>query len=432
MAGINAINMNNFAAYSNYKNASSLFNIGGTGQTNAIGALGSLNALKTREANNFLSSFQNQASSPLSFLTSMKQNASEFNSSVKALTGFGANGVFSQQGANSSDTDALTVNSQNKNSRFNNFSPMSVEIGQVATTQRNEGASMLSSGRNAERGEYGFSIDVGGQSHDFSIKVGAGDTNKSIQQKMADAVNKRGIGINATVEQGDNARSSRLVFESEDTGTNEAFAVRDTKAPNGLSGLASMMNVDEADQAAQNAEYSVNGEQRTSQSNEVELGRGVRGTLKEATDDAVRVSYGQDQEAIRGGVEDFVKNYNSMLDSADRSSMPRLSSALNGITNTYGGTLSNLGIESDESGRLSINSDKLDASIQNGRLEDAFRSGGSYGIGGRLQNTANSLERNPMSYSNTSALMTTYNRNNMFNFNNQASMFSGQLFNFLL
>ena len=432
MAGINAINRNNFAAYSNYKNASSMFNIGGMGQTNAIGALGSLNALKTREANNFLSSFQNHASSPLSFLTSMKQNASEFNSSVKALTGFGANGVFSQKGANSSDTDALTVNSQNKNSRFNNFSPMDVEIGQVATTQRNEGASMLSSGRNAERGEYGFSIDVGGKSHDFSIKVGAGDTNKSIQQKMADAVNKRGLGINASVEQGDNSRSSRLVFESEDTGTNEAFAVRDTKAPNGREGLASMMNVDEADQAAQNAEYSVNGEQRTSQSNEVELGRGVRGTLKEATDDAIRVSYGQDQEAIRDGVENFVKNYNSMLDSADKSSMPRLSSALNGITNTYGGSLSNLGIESDKSGRLSINSDKLDASIQNGRLEDAFRSGGSYGIGGRLQNTANSLERNPMSYSNTSSLMTTYNKNNAFNFNNQAAMFSGQLFNFLL
>ncbi len=291
---------------------------------------------------------------------------------------------------------------------------------------------MLASGRSAERGNYGFSIDIGGQSHDFSINVGAGDTNKSIQQKMADAVNKRGIGINASVEQGDNSRSSRLVFESEGTGTNEAFAVRDTNAPNGREGLASMMNVDEADQQAQNAIYSVNGTQKTSQSNEVELGGGVRGTLKEATDDAVRVSYGQDAGAIRGGVEDFVKSYNSMLDSAESNSMSRLSSSLNGITNTYRGTLSNLGIESDASGRLSINSEKLDASIQNGRLEDAFRSGGSYGIGGRLQNTASQAERNPMAFSNTSALMTTYNQNNSFNFNNYSSMFSGQLFNFLL
>ncbi len=432
MAGINAINMNNFAAYSNYKNVTSMFNVGGTGQTNAIGALGSLNALKTREANNFLSSFQNQASSPLSFLMGMKQNASKFNSSVKAMTGFGANGVFSQKGVNSSDTDALTVNSKGNNSGFNNFSPMDVKIDQVATTQKNEGASMLSSGRSAERGNYGFAIDVGGKSHSFSINVGAGDTNKTIQQKMADAVNKRGIGINASVEQGDNARSSRLVFESEDTGTDEAFAVRDTSAPNGREGLASMTGVNEADQEAQNAEYSVNGTQRTSQSNEVELGSGVRGTLREQTDDAVRVSYGQDAEAIRGGVENFVNNFNSMLDSAEDGSMPRLSSALNGITNTYGGTLSNLGIESDASGRLSINADRLDESIQNGRLEDAFRSGGSYGIGGRLQNAANQAERNPMSFSSTSALMTTYNRNNAFNMNNYASMFSGQLFNFLL
>ena len=426
MAGINAISMNNYSAYSNYKNSTSLFNIGGLGKAGAAGA-----SARTREANKFLNSFQNQASSPLSFLTGLKGKASEFNSSVKALTSFGANGVFSQKAAQSSDTGALAVNAKN-NGGSNNFRPMNVEIGQLATTQKNEGKSMFASGKGAERGDYGFAIDVGGKSHNFSIKVGAGDTSKTIQQKMADAVNKRGIGINASVEQGDNARSSKLVFEGKETGSNAAFAVRDTKAPGEREGLASMMNVDEADQQAQNAAFSVNGAQKTSQSNEVELGSGVTGTLKKASGKTVSVSYGQDAEAIRGGVEDFVNDYNSMLSSASLNGMPRLSSALNGITSTYGNTLSKLGIDVGASGKLSIDSEKLDTSIQNGRLEDAFRSGGSYGIGGRLQNTANAVERNPMSFSNTSALMTTYNQKNAFNFNNYASMFSGQLFNFLL
>ncbi len=94
--------MNTFAAYSNYKNSTSLFNVGGLGQSNALGSLNSLNAIRQREANNFLNSFQNQASSPLSFLTSMKENASSFKSSVNSLTGFGANGVFSKKAAQSS------------------------------------------------------------------------------------------------------------------------------------------------------------------------------------------------------------------------------------------------------------------------------------------------------------------------------------------
>ncbi len=426
MASISPFYMNNYSIYSNYKNSASMFNISGVGQKSAINS-----TTLQREANKFLNSYQNQASSPLSFLTSLKEQSSEFSSSVSSLTAFGSNGVFSKRGAQSADTDALTVTSKNNSFGFNNFRPMDVEINQVATAQRNEGSSMLASGRNAERGNYGFSIDIGGKSHDFSIKVNAGDTNRTIQQRMADAVNRRGIGINAAVEQGSDSRSSRLVFEAEDTGTDEAFAVRDTNAPNGREGLASLMNVDDATQEAQNAEYSVNGEERTSQSNSVELGSGVRATLREATSESVRVAYGQDAEAIRGGVEDFVNNFNSMLSSASSNNMPRLSSALNGISNTYRGTLSNLGIESDASGRLSINSDRLDASIRNGRLEDAFRSGGSYGIGGRLQNTANSIERNPMAFSNAGSLMTTYNQNNAFNFNN-AAMYSGQLFNFLL
>ncbi len=379
MAGISPFYMNNYSIYSNYKNSASMFNIGGMGQVGSLGA-----NTQAREINKFLNSFQNQASSPLSFLTTLKEKSSDFKSSVNAMTSFGANSVFSKRAAQSSDTDALTVNSKADNNRFNAFRPVDVGINQVAAAQKNEGNSILSSGTSIARGDYGFSVDIGGKSHNFSIRVNAGDNDRAVQQKMADAVNKRGIGINATVERGDNARSSRLVFEAEDTGTDAAFAVRDTNAPNGRQGLASMMNLNEADQEAQNAEYSVNGEERTSQSNDVDLGGGVTATLREATDGSVRVANGQDTEAIRNGVEDFVSSYNAMLSSANQSSMPRLSSALNGITNTYGRTLSNLGIESDASGRLSIDSDRLDESIRNGRLEDAFRSSGSYGIGGRL------------------------------------------------
>lgn len=420
MIGINSF-YNNYFSYSNYGKI-------GAARTTPV------QYAQSKGISDFLNtSYQNNASSALSFLPQLKESAGSFSSAVKSLTSTGSNGVFSKKAALSSNSDVLSAKLDNR--LMSNGKPMEVTISQVALSQKNEGKSLSSSGKTAASGAYGFSVDIEGKSHTFSINVTDKDNAKTIQQKMADTVNAKNIGVKASVQSGDNTSSSKLVFESATTGTkdgNDKFAVKDLYAPSGSSGLVSQTGTDTITQKAQNARYSVNdGAEKTSESNDVNLGNGVTATLKKSSQDPVRITYGADKEAIKSAVNNFVESYNSLVSVAKSSSSSKLLSTLSGATGQYAKSLSNAGIEISSSGKLSVNSSKLDASIGSGLAEDVFKANTNYGLGGRLQNTANSIERNPMSFANVGSLMTTYN---MFSGLNSfsSSMFSGSLFNYML
>jgi len=277
---------------------------------------------------------------------------------------------------------------------------MSVLVNQVASGQTNEGNKMEAAAAfDGNTGTNRFSIEQGGKTTQISVNVQKGDTNQAVQQRMADAINNSGAGVKATVEIDSETKTSMLRLESATTGSDpkNSFKVTDISG-----GLAGKMGANEITREGQDALYSVNGgPERRSQSNTVAIGNGVTATFNSASEKAATITWGPDTNATKNLVEDMVKSYNNLYSAAaERTNDPRaqnLASRMVNISKTYSDSLSSMGVGFDSSGRMTIDSKKMDQAAESGKLDQFFRefSGKNYGFTNQLGRLADSISRNP-------------------------------------
>ncbi|MGE0803426.1 MAG: flagellar filament capping protein FliD, partial [Lautropia sp.] len=137
------------------------------------------------------------------------------------------------------------------------------------------------------------------------------------------AINNADAGVSATIL-GDGA-NKRLVLTSTESGRQHAFEITATDADgddtdaSGISAFASSAtaasgaNGTQRTQAARDAELTVNGLAITAGSNRVtDVIEGVTLTLKKTTATPIEVAIGNDQEASRALVDQFVTAYNAL------------------------------------------------------------------------------------------------------------------------
>ena len=382
-------NINSFLLYNfnNVNNANNMFNL--------------LNANQSFRSGNNANSLSQSAQD---FIVGARNRSEVLRTAMQELTGRNSTNtsVFDQMTAISSNTEALTIRSFDQ-SRSNNFSDINVNIQQVATTQRNEGTALSAVGRSFNTGAYRFEIEVGGRTHQFSLNITASDTNQTIQQRMAESINSRNIGVTASVNF-DSGRTS-LNLESINTGVADdggaRFTVRD------LSGdLAARTGIVNQTRQAQNAIYSINGGPlRESRTNNVDLGNGVQATLRQATVSDVTISMGIDNRAAINRVREMVNGFNGLLAAAEENSGDRrtdsLVTALRGIINTYLPGLERIGISFNEHGYLTINENRMNEAAENGNLRSFFGAEGrnaNFGFSFRMSRIAERVYQDPTAF----------------------------------
>lgn len=231
------------------------------------------------------------------------------------------------------------------------------------------------------------------------------------------------IGVNATiVNDGTPGSQYRLLLTSRETGTQHAVTNitvdgnADLDAFLGYAGGGSTAGVTVQD--ASNAEFTINGISVTSQSNTVEnVIDGVKLTLNQTTTSATSLSLTRDDSVAKTAIEDFVKAYNSLLntvgtltkytvgadnpsspltgDSLARSVQTRMRDAISGAFDaTDSTTLSKIGITTDpKTGELKIDDAKLSKALSENLdgVKSLFTSG--TGIGSRVDTTAETFTR---------------------------------------
>ena len=346
----------------------------------------------------------------LQYVNGIKSASKSLSGSLNKLSG----SAFSNWTMKSSDTDVMKVSySGNKASTLG---PMKVSVDQTAAGQVNEGARMgANSTFEGSSGTNKFSIKIGDKTTELSVNIAAGDTNKAVQQKMADAINKAGIGIKASVMTDAPTGSSLLKLESEITGSDpkNSFTVNDITG-----NLAAATGANDVAREGQNAIYSVNGGPKiSSQSNTVNLGNGVSATFNKASKEAVTISRGKDASSAISAAEDMVKSYNDLFSAAaQRTDDPKsqnLASKMVSNSKTYSGSLSSIGIGFDNSGRMTIDAKKMEQAAESGKLEQFFRenSGKSYGFTNQLTRLADNVSRNTSSFVSSSLFGSSQNEN---------------------
>jgi flagellar hook-associated protein 2 len=221
------------------------------------------------------------------------------------------------------------------------------------------------------------------------------DSSNNTLAGVRDAINEADFGVSATIV--NDGSGFRLLLNSADTGAANAIEIQvgdsdanDTDAL-GLSRLAFNAGAANLTQTAagRDAQFSINGLNLTSASNEVDdVIDGVDLTLLAETTSAVSVSVSEDVGAVRGAIESFVSAFNGFVGTANRLTafnpatgeaaplqgdfttrtvINQLRTALSTPADGFNGpftTLSELGLRTQADGTLSIDDAILDAALE--------------------------------------------------------------------
>lgn len=375
----------------------------------------------------------NSASDLKSFMTSIKELSGNLSKALNTL--FANSGsIFNQMSATSGNTDFLSVVSDSKKLSASSAASYDISIKQLATSQKNTGAWLKSSASAVSNGfstgNNQFSIDTNGKTYNLNVNISASDTVESAQKKVADAINKSGSGLTATVSTAKDGTSSLSVTSK--TGDKNSFEFSG-------SNFITALNLNNKTSTAQDAMYSVNGsEWQYSDSNTVTISDGITATLKKATsgDDSVKVNVGKDTDSIVNAATDLVNSYNALmkeansLKAAGNSSLAR---QLSGIASTYAASLEKAGITTGKDGMLSIDKKKLTSAAESGELQKAlgFRTDGSSSMGfaSKLEQLSNTANRDPSNYLSV-ADRTTLKNSEKSKYDPTSEMYSNQYLNF--
>jgi len=300
----------------------------------------------------------------------------------------------------SSDNDVLSVKYSGTNA--GSVKPMNIKVDQMAAGQLNEGARMNANTAYGASGTSKFSISINNKTTELSVNVASGDSNKTVQQKMADAINAAGIGVKASVETDAKNNASMLKLESTMTGADEKskFTVSDVSG-----NLVARTGANDISKDAQNAVYSVNGgAAQTSKTNTIDFGGGLSVTFNKASDKAVEIKPGKDTDYAKKAVENMVNSYNDLYSAAavnvNDPKAQNLASKMVSISKTYSGSLANIGIGFNKDGQMTVDAKKLDAAAKDGRLDTFFTEDRSrnYGFSNQISKLASNVTNNTASY----------------------------------
>lgn len=215
--------------------------------------------------------------------------------------------------------------------------------------------------------------------------------------QIRDKINASGAGVVASIIT--DASGSKLVMRSKDTGESNGFRVTVGDADgidNDASGLSALAfdptaGITSMTQkvAAGNAQAKLNNIDINSETNTLtEAIDGLTITLLKPTTSDITVTVGQDKEAIKKSINDFVTAYNALTtlfrdqtkyDAANKAGAPLqgdstaigLQAEMRGIaagSTTLGGTLSRLadiGLDPGSDGQLKVSTTKLDTAFGN-------------------------------------------------------------------
>ncbi|MFT3802865.1 MAG: flagellar filament capping protein FliD [Burkholderiaceae bacterium] len=248
-----------------------------------------------------LDSLQTKASAINADITafgSIKSLLTTFQDASRALTN---STTWNASKATSGDPTTVDVVGTNGAIKGN----LSITVQQLAQAQSATTGTFASA--SAVVGGGTLSVQIGsGAPVDITIAAGA-----TIAQ-VRDAINNAGAGINASLVA--DGGQVRLLVRSSETGVANAFSISVGGAEDGsASGLGALGAMTQT-QAAQDAQYTLDGLALTSASNKItDAVEGVTLTLKKTSDTPVAVALESDTTTLRSNVDAFVSAYNALV-----------------------------------------------------------------------------------------------------------------------
>lgn len=369
------------------------------------------------------------------YTIAMKESALRFGRSISSMGGQDAEQLFEKKALYSSSPDNAEV-TELPGSPVGDSTNIELTINSLAMPQVNKGVYLPMDGKGLEPASYSFDVATANSSYELQLGISENDTNHSIQSRLSRLINNAAIGLSATVSQ-DQYGNSAIILYSNSTGlgnTNEPSFIISDEDTSQTRGLVDYLGIKEITNNASWANYTINGETKTSPENEITYDNKYSITLKKTTEPGQTVQIGvmTDFDSLKDNILGVTDSYNQFINTAAEfiDKQPRTSlliDTMKRMNASYSAAMDNLGIVRNEDGTLGIDDNKLNIALSGqatasdiSALKDFTKS---------ASKKISDIQLNPMDY--VDKRIVAYKNPNANNYANPyiTSAYSGMLFN---
>ncbi|MBR5765296.1 MAG: hypothetical protein IKX95_00805, partial [Lachnospiraceae bacterium] len=200
------------------------------------------------------------------FAVNLKESARSLKNTISSLSVESGDEMLSKKTVMSSNDSLVSASYIGRSSPEEGSHEVELTIAQLARGQTNQGFPMPPDEMILPPDTYSFDIRSRDIDYEFQFNINEGDTNRQIEEKLARLITRSNIGIHAeTVEDG--AGNISLKMTSDDTGVRGdaglQFIVSDDKTSKAR-GAVRYFGLDNITETPEDAEFTVNGESRSS------------------------------------------------------------------------------------------------------------------------------------------------------------------------
>ena len=281
-----------------------------------------------------------------------------------------------------------------------------LEVQSLASPQVNLGSFLPDGKPPLTPGAYSFDVNVNDMNYEFQFNIKEEETNLDIQKRLERLINSADIGLEASIIGDSNARSA-LRLSSSATGLADgktaSFYISDDNTSK-ANGTVAYFGLNYMAIEPRNAEFTLNGESRTTSSNHFTVEKQFEVTLTGVSPeegDSTTIGLKTDLDSLADNVHTLVNGYNSFLQAVNESTGAlsrgqRLMRDLNGLSSAYQYDLDSLGIRPQENGTFAVDDTLLKQTASEKDPEEAMQTVRDFAAS--LMRKTNQISLNPMEY----------------------------------
>lgn len=332
----------------------------------------------------------------------MKESALNFRESVGALGGLDDSTMFEKRTVLSSDPDVVDA----EGLRVEEDDSLEITVEALATSQTNTGTYLSNTSVGLAFGAYSFDVTTATSNYELQFNIGANDTNRSIQERLARLINHSNLGLTASVSI-NNEDKSALIISSSRTGLpsdgQPAFLISDENTSQ-TQGIVDYLGIRDISTPAQDAHYTINGESLQSPTNSFFVGgkysirlKGTGGTKE----NPITIGVKPDYESLKDNIISLTGAYNNFLEATAKylDKHPRTSlliGSMKQLSSGYTSAFHQMGISQENNGTLSVDKEQLSNALQNPDIKESLISLKQF-TGATLKK-AEQIQLNPLNY----------------------------------
>lgn len=341
-----------------------------------------------------------------SYAIGLKEGAIELQHVLGSLGGLNETELLNKKVAYSSN-ESIASAKYIGDSAASDFAPeLSIEVRSLASPQINLGSYLAPDEPiSLKEDTYSFDLNIHGFNYEFQFQIHDDDTNRDVQERLKRLINNADVGLHAEISEADG--NSALKLTSQKSGLNKdndfVFQISDNQTSK-ASGIVDLLGIGEMTRKPSNAEFVLNGGERSSVSNTFTVEKMYEITLNgvsETEGEATNIGIKPDTESLTENLRQLFNGYNQFLRSTleytkSHPKSNQLLSEMWHIAGEYATPLSNIGVNITEDGSVELDEDSMKKAVADGSIRDGFTD---------IQNFAKDLYRksgqvslNPMQY----------------------------------